>query len=286
MAAHHPQLALFPHGLSAAGKLLIYLLLSIAVIAADTQFHALNRFRAVASTILYPLQSITQTPGLTYHRITTFFVKHAQLQRENSALRLNFIQYSLIIQRYHNLALENQRLRTLLDAKQRNPLHTQMGEIFAVPRDPYQRKITVNLGSQQGIKGGQAVIDESGLLGQVTRVYLFSSEVTLLTNKDQAIPVLIQRTGQRAILFGTGADNTTEIRYLPRNADVRPGDLLVTSGIDGVYPGGLSVAKVTQVGTDSSHAFALITCQPVAAIDRNRQVLIIDGAVPAVTGLH
>lgn len=286
MAAHHPHLALFPHELSAGGKLLIYLLLSIAVITADSQFHALNRFRAVVSTVLYPLQNFTLTPGLTYRRVSTFFVKHAQLQRENNALRLSFIQYSIAMQRYHNLELENQRLRTLLGARQRMPLHTQMAEILTIPRDPYQRKITVNLGGQQGIQSGRAVVDEIGLLGQVTRVYPFSSEVTLLTNKDQSVPVLIQRTGQRAILFGTGVDDAVEIRYLPRNTDVRIGDLLVTSGIDGIYPSGLAVAKVTQVGLDSSRTFALITCKPLAAIDRNRQVLIIDAALPAAREKH
>ncbi|ARU32405.1 rod shape-determining protein MreC [Sulfuriferula sp. AH1] len=281
MSAPHPNLTLFPRGLSAGARLLIYVLISIAVITADTRFHGLDRFRAGINTLLYPLQTLIQTPGRTYDRVSGFFVKQARLERENTALRQNFIQYSIAMQRYRDLEQENQRLRTLLGAQQRTPLHTQLAEILAIPRDPYQFQVTVNRGSQQGIKGGEAVVDETGLLGQVTRVYPFSSEITLLTNKDQSVPVIIQRTGQRAIMFGMGIDDSVEIRYLPHNTDVRTGDLLVTSGIDGVYPSGLAVAKVTQIDLSGSRAFAHIECKPLAAVDRNRQVLIVDAAIPA-----
>lgn len=281
MPAHHQNLTLFPRGLSAGARLLIYALISITVIAADIRFHSLDRFRSAVNTLLYPVQIFIQTPNLTYERVTGFFVKHAQLQRENDALRQRFIQYSLTLQQFHNLEQENQRLRTLLGVEQTNPLHTQLAEILTIPRDPYQRLITVNRGGQQGIQPGQAVIDETGLLGQVTRVYPYSSEITLLTNKDQSVPVIIQRTGQRAIIFGMGNDSAVEIRYLPHNTDVRTGDLLVTSGLDGVYPAGLSVAKVTQIDLSSSRAFAHIECKPLAAVDRYRQVLIIDAKIPA-----
>lgn len=281
MAARHPHLTLFPRGLSAGARLLIYVLISIAVIAADTRLHGLDKFRAAVNTLLYPLQTIVETPALTYDRVTGFFVKHAQLQRENAALRRNAIQYSLDIQGYRGLAEENQRLRTLLGAKQHTPLHTQLAEILTIPRDPYQRKILVNRGSQQGIQAGQAVIDEVGLLGQVTRVYPYSSEITLITNQDESVPVMIQRTGQRAVMFGTGINDTLEIRYLPHNTDIRAGDLIITSGIDGVYPAELAIAKVTQIDLSSSRAFAHIECKPLAAVDRYRQVLIIDASAPA-----
>ncbi|MHB1675957.1 MAG: rod shape-determining protein MreC [Sulfuriferula sp.] len=281
MSAPDPHLALFPRGLSAGSKLLIYLLLSIAVITADTEFHALDRFRAGVNALLYPLQNFVEIPWLTYNRMTAFFVKQAQLQRENSGLRQSFIQYSLAMQRYRNLELENQRLRTLLHMQQHTPLATRLAEILSVPRDPYQHQITVNRGSHQGIQAGQAVIDEIGLLGQVTRVYPFSSEVTLLTNKDQSVPVLLQRTGLRAVMFGTGLDGLVEIRYLPHNTDIRIGDLLVTSGLGDVYPAGLAVAKVIQIDPGGSGAFANILCKPLAKVDRNRQVLIVTGVLPA-----
>lgn len=282
MPASNSHLALFPHGLGAGSKLLIYLLLSIAVITADTEFHALNRVRAAMNVLLYPVQTFVQTPWLTYNRVTGFFVKQAQLQRENSALRQSFIQYSLAMQRYRNLELENQRLRVLLAMQQRTALTTRLAEILAIPHDPYQRQITVNRGSRSGIIPGAAVIDEAGLLGQVTQVSPYSSEVTLLTSKDQSVPVLLQRTGLRTVIFGTGTEGRLEIKYLPHSADIRTGDLLVTSGLDGVYPAGLAVAKVVQIDPGGSNAFANIVCKPLAAVERNRQVLIVAGALPAI----
>lgn len=284
MPASNSPLALFPHGLSAGSKLLIYLLLSIAMITADTEFHALHRFRSAMNVLLFPVQTFVQTPWLTYNRITGFFVKQAQLQRENSALRQSFIQYSLAMQRYRMLAQENERLRVLLGMQQRSPLSTELAEILSVPRDPYQRQVTINRGSRAGLQSGEAVIDEAGLLGQLTQLSPYSSEVTLLTNKDQSVPVLLPRTGLRTIVFGTGLDGLMEIRYLPHNADVRAGDLLVTSGLDGVYPAGLAVAKVVQIDPGGSGAFANILCKPVAAVDRNRQVLVVTGMRPNTTG--
>lgn len=280
MPARHPQLNLFPHGISAGARLIIYLLLSIAIVIADVRFHALDKFRASMNTLIYPLTELVQTPYLTYEKVSGFFVKHGQLQRDNNALQQRFINYSTTQQRYQDLEQENQHLRALLGAQSRTPLRTQLAEIIAIPRDPYLRQVTINRGSQQGVQAGTAVIDEAGLLGQVTKVYPYTSDITLLTNKDQSVPVAVQRTGQRAILFGTGIDDTVEIRYLPHNTDVRTGDLIITSGIDGIYPSGLAVAKVIQIDLSSSRAFAHIVGKPLAAIDRNRQVLVINPSKP------
>jgi rod shape-determining protein MreC len=275
MSTRHPHLNLFPRGISAGARLMIYILLSIVIIIADVRFHALHLFRAGMYSLITPTTELIATPYLTYEKVSGFFVKHAQLQRENVALRLHAINDAAALQRYQDLTLENNRLRALLGAQSRTPLHTQLAEIIGIPRDPYLRLVTLNRGSQQGVTAGTAVIDETGLIGQITQVYPYSSEVTLLTNKDQSVPVMVQRTGQRAVLFGTGIDDTVEIRYLPHSTDVRAGDLITTSGIDGVYPSGLSVARVTQIDLSSSRAFAHIICKPLAAIDRNRLVLIV-----------
>ncbi len=280
MPARHPHLNLFPHGISAGARLILYLLLSIAIVIADVHFHALDKFRAGMSTLIYPLTELVQTPYLTYEKVTGFFVRHGQLQRDNQALQQRFIHYSATLQRYQELEQENQHLRALLGAQNRIPLQTQLAEIITIPRDPYLRQVTINRGSQQGVQAGTAVIDEAGLLGQVTKVYPYTSDITLLINKDQSVPVAVQRTGQRAVLFGTGIDDTVEIRYLPHSADVRAGDLIITSGIDGIYPSGLAVAKVTQIDLSSSRAFAHIICKPLAAVDRNRQVLVVNPSKP------
>ncbi|BBO99820.1 rod shape-determining protein MreC [Sulfuriferula nivalis] len=275
MSERHPHITLFPHGISAGARLMIYILLSIAIIIADVRYHALNLFRSSMNSLIYPISEVVQTPYLTYEKVSGFFIKHAQLQQENAALQQRFINYSAALQRYQELEQENQHLRALLGAQSRTPLHTQLAEIIAIPRDPYLRQFTINQGSEQGVQPGTAVIDERGLLGQITQVYSHTSDVTLLINSEQSVPVAVQRTGQRAVLFGTGIDDTVEIRYLPHSTDVRAGDLIITSGIDGVYPSGLAVAKVTQIDLSTSRAFAHIICKPVAAIDRNRQVLII-----------
>lgn len=280
MPARHPHINLFPHGISAGARLIIYLLLSITVIVADVRFHTLDKFRASMNTLIYPLTELVQAPYLTYEKISGFFIKHVQLQRDNNALQQRFISYSATLQRYQDLEQENQHLRALLGAQSRTPLHTQLAEIIAIPRDPYLRQVTINRGSQQGIKAGTAAIDEAGLLGQITQVYPYTSTITLITNQDQSVPVAVQRTGQRAVLFGTGIDDTVEIRYLPHSTDVRTGDLIITSGMDGIYPSGLAVAKVTQIDLSSSRAFAHIICKPLAAVDRNRQLLIINTSKP------
>jgi rod shape-determining protein MreC len=150
-----------------------------------------------------------------------------------------------------------------------------MSEILYDARDAYTRKIVVDRGSQQGVAPGQPVIDDVGVVGQVTRVFPFTSEVTLLTDKDQAIPVQVVRSGLRSIAYGQGSSGALDLRFMPTNADIKNGDILVTSGIDGVYPPGLAVAKVTHVENKSTDAFARISCQPLAGIDRNRQLLIL-----------
>lgn len=270
---------------------MIYVLFSITIIVADVRYHALNLFRSSMNSLIYPISEIVQAPYLTYEKVTGFFVKHAQLQQQNTALQQRFIAYSAKLQRYQDLEQENQHLRALLGTQSRTPLRTQIAEIIAIPRDPYLRQVTVNQGSKQGVHAGSAVIDEQGLIGQVTQVYEHTSDITLLINNDQSVPVAVQRTGQRAVLFGTGIDDTVEIRYLPHSTDVRAGDLIITSGIDGVYPSGLAVAKVVQIDLSSSRAFAHIICKPVAAIDRNRQVLIVappsaENAVRKIANKH
>ncbi|MEN3365455.1 MAG: rod shape-determining protein MreC [Burkholderiales bacterium] len=166
-------------------------------------------------------------------------------------------------------------MRKLLTANEQLPVKSVMSEILYDARDAFIRKIIVDRGTQHGVAPGQPVIDDIGIVGQVTRVFPFTSEVTLLTDKDQAIPVQVVRTGLRSIAYGQGHSGSLDLRFMPVNADIKNGDILVTSGIDGVYPAGLSVAKVVQVESKSTDAFARIICQPLAGIDRNRQLLIL-----------
>ena len=151
----------------------------------------------------------------------------------------------------------------------------QMAEIVYLERDIFKRKVYVDKGSQKNVIAGQVVMDDTGLVGQVTRVYPWLSEVTLITDKDHAVPIQVLRTGLRAVVFGSGNISNLELRYLPISSDIQVGDVLVTSGIDGIYPSNLPVAKVIQIERDPAYPFAKILCIPLAGVDQQRQLMII-----------
>lgn len=267
-----PHLTLFPHGLSAGAKLLLYLLFSILLITADARFHTLSLLRSASNALLYPIQSAAQTPWLMTRQINTFFTRQELLLAENQQLRQQSARFQLDAWQLQRALQENQQLRALLALRNRQTMSSHAAEILSIPRDPYQRQITIDTGSQAGIHSGSIAIDDSGLIGQVTQVYPFSSQIALISNKDQTTPVQIQRTGEHAILYGTG--NGIELRYLPNHADIHRGDILITSGLDGLYPPGLPVARITDA-QNSNQPFARIDCYPLSNIDRHNHVLII-----------
>ena len=155
----------------------------------------------------------------------------------------------------------------------------QVAEILYASRDPFSRKVILDRGTQQDVASGQVVVDELGVIGQVTRAFPLLAEVTLITDKEQAVPVQIVRNGLRSVLFGSG-DGNLELRFLAVNADVRDGDALVTSGLDGIYPSGLPVATVRHVNRDSAYAFARIQCEPVAGVERHGLALVLGRREP------
>ena len=165
--------------------------------------------------------------------------------------------------------------------EKRLPRKAIFAEILYAARDPFSRKVVIDKGSQSGIQAGEPVIDDVGVIGQVTRVYLLMSEVTLLSDKDQAIPLQVLRTGLRAIAYGGAEGGMLDLRFMPANADIRNGDVLVTSGIDGTYPPGLPVATVARIERDAAYAFARVTLAPTAGIDRYRQVLVLSNEANA-----
>jgi rod shape-determining protein MreC len=170
---------------------------------------------------------------------------------------------------------ENAHLRRLMDAREHLPVHSIMSEILYDARDPATHKIVLDRGMRAGVTLGLPVIDNAGVVGQVTRVFPFTSEVTLLTDKEQAIPVQVLRSGLRSVAYGRGQTGLLDLRFVAPNADIVVGDVLVTSGLDGVFPAGLAVAKVTQVESVGQGAFGRVVAQPLAGIDRNRQLLIV-----------
>lgn len=273
---------LFKQGASARAKVVFFSLIAIACLVADAHLHSLAMIRQVVGTVLYPLQRVAMMPRDGLYQVGGYFSSLSALEKENKNLKQQQVANGQILQQAQQLFAENAQLRNLLGTSQQVPAKSIMGQILYDARDAFTRKIVLDRGTQHGVALGQPVIDDVGVVGQVTRVFPFTSEVTLLTDKDQAIPVQVVRSGLRSVAYGRGQSGVLDLRFMAANADIQKGDVLVTSGIDGVYPPGLSVAKVLQVENKSSDAFARILCQPSAGIDRNRQLLIllIDSKLP------
>jgi rod shape-determining protein MreC len=164
-----------------------------------------------------------------------------------------------------------------MEVKERVDYPVQMAEIAYIERDIFKRKLLVDKGSQTNVQAGQVVMDDNGVVGQITRTYPWLSEVTLVTDKDHAVPIQILRNGLRAVVFGSGNISDMALRYMPVSADIIVGDVLVTSGIDGTYPPNLPVAKVMKIERDPAYPFSRITCAPMAGVDRHRALLIVSG---------
>jgi rod shape-determining protein MreC len=266
---------LFKQGASARVKVVIFSLIALALLFADSRMRSLSMIRQVVGTVLYPVQMVALIPRDLALGVGSYFTSLSSVERENLALKRQQVANAQMLQQSQLLAAENIQLRKLLGASEQIGVPSVMSEILYDTRDPFTRKIVLNRGSHHNIVAGQPVIDDIGVVGQVTRVFPLTSEVTLLTDKDQAIPVQVVRSGLRSIAYGRGQSGVLDLRFMAANADIQNGDVLVTSGIDGIYPPGLAVAKVVQVESKSNDAFARIVCQPTAGIDRNRQLLIL-----------
>ncbi len=266
---------LFKQGASARAKVVFFALIALVLLVVDSRMRSLSFVRQVVATTLYPLQSAAMLPRDGLYFIGTYLSSVSTLERENNLLKQQQAVNAQQLQRSQLLLAENTQLRKLLGASAQLPVKSLMSEILYDARDVFTRKIILNHGTLHGVELGHPVIDDIGVVGQVTRVFPFTAEVTLLTDKDQAIPVQVVRNGLRSVAYGRGQSGLLDLRFIASNADMQKGDLLVTSGIDGVYPPGLAVAKVVNVESKSSDAFARIECQPLAGIDRNRQLLIL-----------
>lgn len=273
MATQPPEF--FNRGPSPLVRLLFFAAVAVAVMVADARFKSLPALRAIVATLAQPLQIAASTPGQLFRRASDFFVTQSRLQTENEKLRKDILSQAEQLQRLRLLDSEVTSLRRALKAQQQFPESAEMVEIIHTGRNPFSRRVVVDKGSQDSIQAGQAVIDADGVVGQVTRVFPLTSEITLLTDKNQAIPIMVSRNGLRAVVFGNGQESTLNLPFVPTNADIQNGDLLVTSGIDGTYPPGLAVAKVTNIERDATYVFAKITCTPLAKVDHDRHVLVL-----------
>lgn len=270
-------LRFFNRGPSPVARLAFFCALSLLLLFVDARYQYLESARKVLAVMIYPFQRLTALPGETVGKIATYFETQSQLLTDNAKLRQQHELDAAQLTQLQAIQAEDTQLRTLQEIKQRVDYPMQMAEIVYVERDIFKRKLFVDKGSQVNVQAGQVVVDNNGVVGQVTRVYPWLSEVTLVTDKDHAVPIQLLRNGLRAVVFGSGDISEMSLRYMPVSADIVEGDVLVTSGIDGIYPPNLPVAKVVKIERDPAYPFARITCAPMAGVDRHRALLIVSG---------
>jgi rod shape-determining protein MreC len=271
----HTPPPFFKRGPAPLVRLFFFASLSLALLVIDARFRYADGLRTWLALAAYPLQRAATTPVELLGAVGSFFSTQAHLVEENERLRSKALAYSQDAQRYEAAQAEAAQLRRLIGAQERLEVRVIPAEVMYNGRDPYSHKLFIDRGATQGVQPGSPVTDESGVVGQVTRVHALVSEVTLLTDRDQAIPVQVMRNGLRAIAFGGGASGTLELRGMAANADIQNNDRLVTSGIDGTYPAGLPVATVTRIERDAENAYARVVCRPAAGVDRGRFVLVL-----------
>lgn len=268
----------FHRGPSPLARLAFFCLLSLALLFADTRYRYLENIRQVVVIALYPLLRAVQLPGEALAYAGAYFSAQRTLAGDNRTLKQELLTQAPLVQGYPLLEQENARLRALAKVETRFHGAATAAEVLYSGRDPFTQKVFVDKGDAAGVFPGQAVIDDVGVVGQVTRVFPYMAEVTLVTDKDHAVPVKVERSGVRSVMYGAGTGRLPELRFLSPNAEIQPGDRLVTSGIDGTYPAGLAVALVASVERETGQMFARVTCKPLAGVDVSTQVLILGQA--------
>ncbi|MGA9667345.1 MAG: rod shape-determining protein MreC [Gallionella sp.] len=268
----------FNRGPSPAVRLVFFAVLSLLLLFIDARYRYLESTRSALSVLISPIQRLATVPGALWEQAGDFFITQStqhSLMAENSELRQQHQSDAAQLLQLQALQSENQQLRKLADLPIRNEFTTQIAQIIYAERDVFKRKVLVNKGADADVQLGQVVMDDTGIVGQITRVYPWLSEVTLITEKDHAVPVQVVRNGLRTILFGTGDTSQLSLRYMPVSADIQNDDVLVTSGIDGTYPPGIPVARVIKIERDPAYPFARVTCLPAAGVDKHRHLLIL-----------
>jgi rod shape-determining protein MreC len=266
----------FRVGFAPLTKLVFFGALSVVLMFGDKQLQFTQPIRAGLATLVLPVQWLVLQPGQALAAIGQHFESLDQAQKNLQRNQAQAVQQSMRAQQVEQLQLENQHLRQLLDLQGSVTTPSQVAEILFDVLDPYNQRVVINKGQLKDIALGSPVIDAGGVLGQVTRVYPLSAEVTLLTDRDQSIPVLNSRTGARNVASGDIFEGVPqiELKFVPASADVKEGDLLTTSGIDGVYPAGLHVARISNVERRVEISFARIHAKPLAEM-KGRHVLVL-----------
>ncbi|MDD4979091.1 MAG: rod shape-determining protein MreC [Gallionella sp.] len=265
----------FQRGPSPVVRLVFFVTLSLLLMFMDARYRYLESARSAVSVIVAPIQSLATLPARIWNDVGDYVAMQSTLKNSNHDLQTQHVVDAGQLARLQALELENKQLRDLVALPIRESYTTTLAEIIYSERDLFKRKVVINKGADASVQPGQIVMDDIGIVGQVTRVFPWLSEVTLITEKDHVVPVQVLRNGLRTIVFGAGDTSQLALRYMPISSDIQEGDVLVTSGIDGTYPAGISVAKVTKIERDPAYPFARITCLPLGGVDRHKHLLIL-----------
>jgi rod shape-determining protein MreC len=255
--------------------LFLAVMLSLGLIVADHRYQQLGAVRSALALLVYPLQLLADLPTRYARRAQGRLADARQLRNQNEALRRENLLLSGRVQQFAALEAENMRLRDLLGSSFKIGERVLIAEILAVDLVGYRQQVVINKGSSSGVFIGQPVLDANAVMGQVVGTTPFSATVLLITDADHALPVQVIRNGLRSIAVGTGLGQDLDLLHIPKNADVRVGDLLVTSGLGGRFPSGYPVARVTSVGHEPDNPFTAVKALPTARLDRSREVLLV-----------
>lgn len=272
-------------------RVMVLVALSLAMMLIDHRTQQFEKFRNILQTVVYPVMFISTIPREVIRGVTGSMEISSNLQTDNDSLRQENLLLHSRLEKLHSLEADNRRLKRLLGQSEQIAEHVLLAELVEVSLEPYTQKISLNKGSSDDVYVGQPVINGDGVIGQVVHTSQFQSTVTLLTDPGSAIPVMVMRNGLRGVLFGTGVRNKLAMPYLTADADIRVGDLLISSGMGGRFPTGYPVATVTEVRQDPSDEFLTINTLPVTQLDHGREVLLIwpestkDQAVPELENL-
>jgi len=270
-----PGQLMFARGLKPSTRLVLWILLSAGLAVADVRLGALDIVRSGLSQLLLPLQRAVMVPFDVAHEISGFLVRHRELQQQRDALLDERVQLNRALHAARDAQRANVELRALLKLAGEKDRSAVAAHILYQGQDWFSRRMVIDRGATAGVAPGAPVIDAQGLIGQVTRVYPTSSEVTLVTHADQLTPVIVERTGQRALVAGGSEVDQLELRFVPAHTDLKPGDILLTSGIDKVYPPGLPVARVLRISTPQASPYARVECVPLGGVNRARLLLVL-----------
>ena len=262
-------------GFSLGVRFVLLAIVCVALMMLDQRQQHLQRVRQALSVVVYPVRVLVDLPFRAWQSASVNLTERSELIAENEQLKRERLETEFRLQRLAALETENERLRQLLDSTERVGLKALVAEILSVDLNPYRQRFNLNRGATDGVYVGQALLDAQGIVGQVVRVDAFTAEAVLITDADTAVPVSVNRNQLRTIAVGTGDSGRLRLPYLTNSADIKADDLLVSSGLGGVFPAGYPVGRVVEVKLQPDQSFSEVIAEPVSALDRDREVLLV-----------